>query len=199
MQRKQYSAGAVKLSFWFSEFRKIVSLLQSGKSMDDIKVLAESDNIFSAATAMRSKQIYSTVSARVSELPDSYYDIFLKSTTDTQKLIVLISIMNTDTLFFDFMNEIFREKLITGDTVLTDMDLRVFFNNKQRESEKVAAWTDETITRLQKSYKVWLSEAGLLDHSTGDRKIVKPLVDTALAKLLSNSDMKPVLNIITGK
>jgi len=199
MQRKQYSAGAVKLSFWFSEFRKIVSLLQSGKSMDDIKVLAESDNIFSAATAMRSKQIYSTVSARVSELPDSYYDIFLKSTTDTQKLIVLISIMNTDTLFFDFMNEIFREKLITGDTVLTDMDLRVFFNNKQRESEKVAAWTDETITRLQKSYKVWLSEAGLLDHSIGDRKIVKPLVDTALAKLLSNSDMKPVLNIITGK
>jgi hypothetical protein len=198
MRQKEYSAGAVKLLFWFSEFRKMISLLDSGKSFDDIKAMAVSDNIFSAATAMRSKQIFSTVSMRVSGLPDSVYEVFRESTAEIQKLIVILSIMNTDTLFFEFMNEVYREKLITRDTALTDMDIRVFFHDKQRESEKVASWTDKTIKRLQNSYKAWLSDAGLLDHGSGDRKIIRPLLDSRLEALLSNTDMDPLLKVLTG-
>ena len=32
MERKEYSAGAVKLSFWFIEFSKVVELLHEGKN-----------------------------------------------------------------------------------------------------------------------------------------------------------------------
>lgn len=198
MQRKEYSAGAVKLSFWFNEFRKMVSLLRSGKTITEIKAMAESDNIFSAVTPMRSKQIFNTISARVSVFLDEHYDIFEESALETQKLITLASIMVTDTLFFDFMNEVFREKLITGDTVLTDADMRVFFLDKQRENEKVAGWKDETLVRLRKCYKTYLAEAGLLKRGVNDRKIIKPLVDDRLVALLSEDDMKPVLNVLTG-
>jgi hypothetical protein len=106
--------------------------------------------------------------------------------------------MNTDTLFFDFMNEVYREKLISHNIVLTDADVRVFFLNKQRESEKAAAWTDETLVRLRKCYKTYLAEAGLLERGVGDRKIIKPLLDHQLRTLLSDSDWKPVLRILTG-
>ena len=41
MERKPYSAGAVKFSFWFMEFRKTVQLLNEGKSFADIKKLNE--------------------------------------------------------------------------------------------------------------------------------------------------------------
>jgi hypothetical protein len=37
MERKEYSAGTVKLSFWFSEFRKVIKLLNSGKTLPEIK------------------------------------------------------------------------------------------------------------------------------------------------------------------
>ena len=37
MNRKPYSAGAVKFSFWFIEFRKTVQLLAEGKSFSEIK------------------------------------------------------------------------------------------------------------------------------------------------------------------
>ena len=198
MQRKEYSASATKFSFWFAEFRKIVSLLRSGKTMSEIKGLATTDNIFSAATPMRSGQIFNTVSARVSSLPDEFYSLFDKSSLETQKLITLISIMNTDTLFFDFMHDVYREKLITGDTVLSDADIRVFFLDKQRESEKVAGWTDRTFVNLRKCYQNYLVEAGLLERSTGDRKILKPLIDEGFTTLLSASDMKPVLKVLTG-
>jgi hypothetical protein len=198
VKRREYSAGAVKLSFWFNEYRKVLSLVRSGKTMAEIKTLAENDNIFSAATPLRSRQIYNTVLARVSVLPDSFFKLFEESSLETKKLITLVSVMLTDTLFFDFTNEVYREKLITGDTVLTDADVRVFFLDKQRESEKAAGWTDKTLVRLRKCYKTYLAEAGLLERSVGDRKIIKPLVDDRLAALLIENDLRPILNVLTG-
>ena len=43
MERKPYSAGAVKFSFWFMEFRKTVQLLNEGKRFVDIKKLNEEE------------------------------------------------------------------------------------------------------------------------------------------------------------
>ena len=37
VERKEYSAGAVKMSFWFMEFRKVVELLAAGHSFDEVK------------------------------------------------------------------------------------------------------------------------------------------------------------------
>jgi hypothetical protein len=198
LQRKEYSAGAVKFSFWFHEFRKMVSMLYSGKTLAEIKTLAERDNIFSAASPARSRQILSTVSSRVLALSGRFYDMFVESTLEAQKLIVLISIMMTDALFFDFMNEIYREKLIIGDMILSDADVRLFFMDKRRESEKVAGWKDETIIRLRECYKTYLAEAGLLERGKGDRKILRPYVDSRLAALLSEEDLKPVRNVLAG-
>ena len=56
MKRKEYSAGAVKMSFWFIEFRKVVQLLHDGKTIEEIKTLAQNENIFAAPTALRSNQ-----------------------------------------------------------------------------------------------------------------------------------------------
>lgn len=66
MNKKPYSAGAVKFSFWFIEFRKTVQLLAEGKSFSDIKLLNEQENIYSASTKARAQMIYSTVTARMS-------------------------------------------------------------------------------------------------------------------------------------
>ena len=198
MSEKKYSAGAVKFRFWFAEFRKISSLLQSGKSMHKIKELAEEDNIFSAATLMRSKQIFTTVSNRVTSIQDTLLNSFETSSIETQKLIVLISIMITEAMFFDFMNEVFKEKLIIGDYVLTEADMRVFFLNKQREDDKVKTWTDITLYRLSKTYKIYLTEAGLLEPGTGDRKIIKPLIDNQFKYMLESRNYYQYLKILTG-
>ena len=55
MKRKAYSAGTVKMSFCFMEFRKVVGLLAEGKSLDEIKKINQNENIFAAATTLRSK------------------------------------------------------------------------------------------------------------------------------------------------
>ena len=145
MERKPYSAGAVKFSFWFMEFRKTVQLLSEGKSFADIKKLNEETNIYGAPTKLRAQQIYSTVTARIKTLDESFYPIFLSSDLATQKLFVLTAALLHDTLFFDFVYEVVREKMILGSDELTDADIRIFFKNKQEQSEKVASLQEVSV------------------------------------------------------
>ena len=178
MERKPYSAGAVKFSFWFMEFRKTVQLLSEGKSFADIKKLNEETNIYGAPTKLRAQQIYSTVTARIKTLDESFYPIFLSSDLATQKLFVLTAALLHDTLFFDFVYEVVREKMILGSDELTDADIRIFFKNKQEQSEKVASLQDYTLHRLGSCYKTQLYEAGLLESNQANstRKILKPIL-----------------------
>jgi hypothetical protein len=198
MKRKEYSAGTVKLSFWFSEFRKMVHLLNSGKKLTEIKALNQKENIFSAPTQARATQIFNTVSGRVSSLDSSFYQLFEKSDLSTQKLITLIAIMQTDSLFFAFVYEVYREKLFMGSEELTDSDIRIFFKDKQLQSERVAKWTDHTLKRLGSCYKTMLMEADLIGRAVGNRKILKPILDKALEDCLRSKGMDLMIDALTG-
>ena len=198
MKRKEYSAGMVKLSFWFAEFRKVIELLSNGKTLPEIKQMNVQENIFSAPTQARAIQIFNTVSTRVKGLDTSFYAVFAKSDISTQKFIALIAVMQTDSLFFDFVYEVYREKLILGIDELADSDVGIFFKNKQLQSEKVAKWTDYTLKRLGTCYKTMLMESGLIDQGTGTRKILKPILDKDLEECLKINGMETTLRALTG-
>lgn len=200
MKRNKYSAGAVKFSFWFMEFRKEVQMLASGKSFDDIKKLSEEENIFGASTPARGKMIFSTVTARIKSLDESFYPLFLESDVSTQKLFVLAGTLAHDTLFFDFVYEVLREKLIIGSNILTDADFSIYFKNKQEQYEDVAKFTDATINRLIRSYKTMLFEAGLLDDNSrsSERQIFKPILDPILKHWLDDYGYGQIANAMEG-
>ena len=156
------------------------------------------ENIFSAPTQARAIQIFNTVSTRVKGLDSSFYAVFAKSDISSQKFIALIAVMQTDSLFFDFVYEVYREKLILGIDELADSDVGIFFKNKQLQSEKVAKWTDYTLKRLGTCYKTMLMEAGLIDQGTGTRKILKPILDKDLEECLKINGMETTLRALTG-
>lgn len=103
MERKEYSAGAVKHSFWFVEFRNEVKLLSEGKRFEEIKELCRNENIFAASTPERAVQIFNTVSSRIKAMGDTFYPMFLQGDASTQRIFNLAAIMASDTLFFDFV------------------------------------------------------------------------------------------------
>ena len=198
MKRKAYSAGMVKQSFWFAEFRKVVQLLTAGHTLADIKAMNLAENIFAAPTQARATQIFNTVSLRTQALAPSFNDVFVSSDVATQKLIALIAVMQSDSLFFDFVYEVYREKLILGLDELTDSDVAVFFRDKQRQSEIVAKWQDYTLHRLGTCYKTLLMEAGLMARATGARKLLRPILTEELEACLAENDMAAVRHALTG-
>lgn len=200
MKRNKYSAGAVKFSLWFMEFRKEVQLLAQGRTFDEIKALSIEQNIFGASTPARAKIIQSTLTARIKNLDSSFYALFMESDIATQKLYALTGSFVHDTLFFDFMYEVVREKMIIGTSVLTDADIRIFFKNKQTQDEVVAKWTEQTLQRLGRSYKAQLYEAGILDDKARrtERQILKPILDPTLKYWLEDYGYGQVVKALEG-
>ena len=198
MERREYSAGAVKLSFWFPEFRKVVQLLAAGNSIDEIRQKNQEENIFGAPTQRRADQICRTVLTRVQALDSSFYPVFLSGDLATQKLFALAAVMACDTLFFDFVYEVIREKLIIGSNELEPKDVRIFFRDKQAQDERLAQWTDYTCQRLGACYRTMLYEAGLTDKSKETRKIFKPILETELRQWLETHDMGLIVKAWTG-
>ncbi len=211
MNRKEYSAGAVKHSFWFMEFRKVVSLRNDGMSWDEIKERNEKENIFGAPTPMRQNQIWSTVSGRIKCLDDgpgrplaregspcSFYPVFQLCDVSAQKLFALVAAMAYDTLFAEFVYEVIREKMIIGSNEFADSDVRIFFKNKQEQDDKVAKWTEATTKRLGACYKTMLYEAGLTDKGKDVRKILKPILDLVMERWLMDHGMEYYIKALTG-
>lgn len=186
------------MSFWFMEFRKVVGLLAEGKSLEEIKEFNHNENIFGAPTILRSEQIFSTVSGRVRTLDESFVKVFQESDVAMQKLIALVAAMAYDILFFDFVYEVIREKMIIGSNSFADSDIRIFFKDKQLQDEKVAKWTDATLNRLGRCYKTMLYEAGLTDKGKTERVILKPILDSVLEHWLEEHDMEVCLRALTG-
>ena len=198
MDRREDSAGAVKHSFWFMEFRKVVSLRSEGMSWDDIRILNEKENIFGAPTSLRATQIFQTVSARVKSLDESFYPVFETCDLASQKLFALVAAMAYDTLFGALVYELVREKMIIGSNELSDSDLRIFFKNKQEQSEKAAKWMEATIKKLMVSYKSMLYEAGVTNKAKNVREIYKPLPDPVMERWMQEHGLEYELKAITG-
>ncbi|MDE7311386.1 MAG: DUF1819 family protein [Eubacterium sp.] len=198
MERKEYSAGAVKHSFWFMEFRNEVKLLSEGKSFEEIKELCRNENIFAASTPERAAQIFNTVSSRIKALGERFYPVFLNGDVSTQKIFNLAAIMANDTLFFDFVYEVIREKMIIGSNEYKVSDLNIFFKDKQLQSKKAAGWTDTTFARLGKNYKTFLFEAGMTDKGKDVRKIFKPILEPDMERWLVDHDMEQIVKALTG-
>ena len=198
MERREYSAGAVKLSFWFPEFRKAVQLLAAGSSFDEIRRESQEENIFGAPTQRRADQICRTVLTRVQALDGSFYPVFLSGDLAAQKLFALAAVMACDTLFFDFVYKVIREKLIIGSNELEPKDVRIFFRDKQAQDARLAQWTDYTCQRLGTCYRTMLYEAGLTDKAKETRKIFKPILETELRQWLEEHDMGLIVKAWTG-
>ena len=198
MERRPYSAGGVKHAFWFMEFRKVVSLRIEGRSWDEIKQINEDENIFGAPTKLRATQIWNTVSARIKCLDDSFYPVFQSCDVAGQKLFALAAAMVYDTLFGEFVYEVIREKMIIGMNEFADSDIRIFFNNKQAQDEKVAKWTEATLKRLGACYKNLLLEAGITDKARDTRKIYKPILDPAMERWMMDHGMEYYVKALMG-
>lgn len=198
MKRKPYRAGAVKLSFWFFEFRKAVQLLANNYTWEQIHEMSKEENVFNASTPARAEQIYHTLSAWLQPMDSSFIPLFLESDIRMQKILVLTAILVHDTLFFDFVYEVVREKLIIGTNELKNSEWRIFIANKQTQDERAAKWTEQTVLRLGNAYRTMLYEAGMIDQGQTLRHIRKPILSPAVETWLKAHDLTPILKALTG-
>ena len=196
----EYSAGSVSKLFWYIETKETVKLLKD-KSLDEVKNLVISDNLYQQKSEDRLNREFSVISKRIMSLPESLRYMISDADIMTSKLIVLISIMATDRLFLELMYEVFREKIRMEEETLKDSDLNVFFRSKQEQSDVCAKWTDSAIKKLKQTFQKYMLEAQLLKNSESSKSekiVIKPYIEQELRQGLMSNDMEKYLYALTG-
>lgn len=195
---EKYSSGLVSESFWFIEFRKIIKLKYEGKTWDEIKDLCLTDNLLGISKEYRAKRNYGYLKNRIDALDAGLIEVFIHADLNTQKIINLIAIAKKNRLFFEFLYEVYREKVQMGAPELTESDINIFYKNKQSQDDDVSTWTDVTLRRLRSTYMNFLTDAGLLTVSGKEKRITPPILDITLENYLKDNGDNQMIKAITG-
>lgn len=195
---EKYSSGLVSESFWFIEFKKILKLRNEGESWDNIRDLCLNDNLLGISKEYRAKRIYGYLKSRVDVLDQGIINIFMNADLATQKIINIIAIAKKNRLFYEFLYEVYRERVLLGAIELTDSDINIFFKNKQDQDEDISKWADVTLRRLRSTYMNFLTDAGLLTVIEKQRRITPPILDVLLENYLKDNGENQILKAIGG-
>ena len=199
MKNKEYSAGIMSQSFWFQECRQFIELLRENKTETELKMIVIEENLFGAPNEYRAKRMYGYISNRVKSVESGLLKIFLLSDIETQKLIILIATIRKDKLFFEFLYEVYREKIILGENQIGIADVDKFFIYKETQNDELLSWQDTTKKRVQSAYLTFMTEANLLRSNKKIRTITPPLIDMRLEKYLRANGETAILKALTGE
>lgn len=193
-----YSSGLMSQSFWFAEMKKLAQLKREGRTTDEIKKMCVEDNYFGAPNAYRAGRMFGYLNKRLTMMDEELTEHFCQSDVSCQKLINLLLILQGDRLFFEFVNEVYREKILLGQMYIEDSDVNVFFSQKEMQAEEVQSWKDTTKKRLKSNYFNFLTDANLLSLVQKQRVITPPLPDTELTEYLTDNGLSALLKAVTG-
>lgn len=182
-RQMEYSSSIKTVPFLYLETVKAAKLKLKGYQDSEIKSMACKDNIFQVQSEARKKQIATTVLKRLKGL-EAYLLARVVEGIDS-KVIILYAIMKTDKLFFEFMNEVFKDKLLLKEEYLLDSDFRIFFQRKIEQSTKVASWKRYTFYKLKQVYVRILLEAGLVKKEQAKLRLIKPVILPEVTKHLN--------------
>ena len=187
--------------FWFNEIRQAIeAIVQDGISTDAIAELSASGNFFSAASKARAKETASGVIRRLNVADEAFFSFFMKQFVQDQKILNMILIMLENRSVYEFMNEIFKEKLISGDMHISDAEILGFIHDIQAKDAKAATWGDASVKKFRTCIKWYLNDSGLtVPDGKGVVRIVRPILGQHMEDFLKQEGLTEVYKILAGE
>jgi len=185
-------------SFWYLETKNTAEYMADDISKNELMELSLNENIYQVDSERRARELVNVCYRRLKGFDNDLLTYLSTCDQNSGKLLVLISVLADDKLFFEFMHEVFREHVLLGNFTIKNSDLDIFFMNKMNQSEVIENWTETTLGKVKANYKKYLIEAGLLQKENDDYKIILPFIDYRLNELITQNNLTPYLNAITG-
>ena len=192
----EYSAGLTSKLFWLQESRKTAGYILEGLSKADIRKIAWEENIYQVKAEYRAYEVLNGTYRRVSALPEAVLQAFITCDVETAKILNLIAILMDSRLFFEFLHEIYDEKIRLGEKEI-DRDQYVL-SDKAMQSDVVAGWTDTAVRKLKQCFIRIMFEAGLLESSAKPRTIKPIHIDYRTEELLTANGLGEYLKAVKG-
>lgn len=199
LNKKQYSSAIKKTPFKYSISKKIVKLILDGFDRQEVFDKCYSENYIEVESAERRKEITNVVYARLINIDISLLKQFYEGDVETSKFILVYAIAKYDTLFFDFMFEVYREALIGNKDYISLDDFDNFFAAKKETDLIVASWGNYTITQLAKGYRNILVDSGLGERNKRNIRAIKVMIHPAVQDCIEQLGDGEYLKALLGE
>jgi hypothetical protein len=97
------------------------------------------------------------------------------------------------------MQDVYREKYLLKDYLITDQDFTTFFQRKSEQNTQVASWQDYTLYKLKQVYKRILIEAGFAKRNKKNIEITRVLMEKDVADHIKNRGDQIYLQAMLGE
>jgi len=195
----QYFANLTGEPYLYFELKQVSKLTLAGLSPTEIRVKIKEENLFQSATTKSMDKLLSATLKRVAVLDVPLLNLIVHGSLHTSKLVALIAILKTNRLFFEFLEEVYQEKVRLGEEALEPKDFRIFFNNKAEQSPKVAGWQEYTLKKLSAVYSRILYEAGLINNTHKKLLTPPPIEEELLVHLRKIGDQRLIIAMTGGR
>ena len=199
MNRKSYSSAIKKTPFKYPIAKKIAGLMLNGLDRAEVFKECFDNNYIEIESADRRREITNVIYGRLSALDNYLLSQMVNGDVATSKFILAYAITKTDTLFFDFMFEIYREALLGDKHYLSIDDFDNFFAIKKQNDLIVAQWGDFTLKCLTKGYRNILVDSGLGVRERKTIKVEPMLIHPAVEEYIASIGDKEYLQAMLGR
>lgn len=195
----EYNGDLTGKGFLFRETRIISGLICGGMSPGEAAEKAISDNLFQYPTERSLRKTANCCQRRIAALGSGRLaGIIAAGAIPEAKQVNLYAIMKENRLVREFMISVVGEKYRTRDDDFSKRDINAFFFDLRRQDERVARWSDSTVTKIGQVLMKMLVECEYVD-SVRSEKLNPVYLYPALEEVLRNerdTEVMPAFNYI---
>ena len=174
MDNRVYSGKLTGESFLLYELKIVAKLKKEGYTDKEIRKRVLEENLFQYKFTSSISRRLTPLIQRINLLDEKLIDRLIEDPLGDGIVINLYSIMKNDRLFFEFMNEVMREKLKSNTEVLEKKDINIFIETKIEQNEGIASWSDSTVNKIKQVIKKILMEAKVIENNKNG--VVKKII-----------------------
>jgi len=150
--------------FLFYEMRIVAKQYLEGKSINEIIEYVKRDNLFQYPTERMIPRLIRACHKRIVALDNDklVYEV-ANAPMRVAKQINLYAMMRYNRLVREFMVSLIGEKYRQQDFSYIKKDVNMFFSRLREQNDDIAAWSEQTITKLKQVLTKCLIETDILD------------------------------------
>lgn len=182
-------------NFLYFETKIVIKLILEGFNDKEIKEKILKENLFQYKTIKRAGRRITDIIKRLKNFDKNFLEIFNYSSNKESRILNLYIIYQNNRLLSDFMKEVVKEKYDMQQYILTNPDIKNFFNKKAQIDETVRGWKEYTIYKLAQVLRKILIESGILIKNH-EYKLVVPFLSEDLKNVFISRNSQIFLECI---
>lgn len=195
----KYRTALMNRPFMYIESKRIAEMMLQGKTEEERRYEAIELNAIQMPSLDRRKTSYKEISHRLSYLDDFLLEKFMNSDADTAKAILAYAVLQADQLYYEFMREIYLEKILLLQKDLAKKEVINFLYKKAEQSEVVDKWADNTKDRLAGGFIQMMRESGFIVSNHEEHQVKRTLINHNVREYLRKNGVKPIVEIMLGE